>query len=225
MLKTKTLGIGMFVVLLSMNTFAQVTPADAAKVTESTKELRLEPAERGGGRPLMEVFNERQSIRQISEQELEPRILSQLIWATNGVNREGEGKRTAPSAKNAQEIDIYIVTREGIYLYIPEGHTTKAIKSGDFRKMAVGRNEFAAEAPVVLVFVANAKKMEVFDATTKDFYSGIDCGYISQNVYMYCASENLATVALGGIDKDALGKILGLKNDKVLLSQPVGYRR
>jgi nitroreductase len=118
-----------------------------------------------------------------------------------------------------------VVTREGVYLYIPDGHITKLIKSGDYRKLAVGRNEFAAQAPVVLVFVANAKKMEGFDVTTRDFYSGIDCGYISQNVYLFCASENLATVALGGIDKKAVGEAFGLKNDKVLLSQPVGYRR
>ena len=187
------------------------------------RELHLPPAERGGGRPFMELLNERKSTRKFSVRELEPHILSGVLWAANGINREGEGKRTAPSARDMREIDIYIITPFGAYLYIPEGHQTKLIKSGDYRKEAAGKSDFAVNAPVILVFVSNAKKMEKMDAASKDLYAHIDCGYVSQNVYLYCASEKLGTVAIGGVDKVGMGKVLGLKEDKVILSQPVGY--
>jgi SagB-type dehydrogenase family enzyme len=205
------------------------------------RELHLPPAERGGGRPLMEVLNERQSTRRFSPRELDPHILSRLLWAANGVNREVDdeirearaagnttgnplgGKRTTPSTRDAREIDIYVVTAYGVYLYIPDGHIAKTIKNGDFRREILGNSTFAYQAPIVLVYVASAKRMEKFDPTTKDVYAAIDCGFISQNVYLYCASERLATVILGTFSKEAVIKVLGLKNDKVLFVQPVGH--
>jgi SagB-type dehydrogenase family enzyme len=215
------------------------------------RELHLPPAERGGGRPLMEVLNQRQSIRRFSPRELEPHFISNLLWAANGVNRDADkddetrevraatvttadnmapagntisGKRTAPSARDAREIDIYVVTAHGVYLYIPDGHTIKNIKRGDFRREILGSSAFAHQAPIVLVYVANAKKMEKFDPATKDIYAAVDCGFISQNVYLYCASEHLATVILGTFSKETVIKVLGLKNDKVMFVQPVGHR-
>jgi SagB-type dehydrogenase family enzyme len=219
-MKGKLFTFGTLLMFLSVNSFSQAPSARVERVAE----FHLEPAERGGGRPFMEVLNERQSTRQFSERELEPRILAGLLWAANGINREAEGKRTAPSARDAREIDVYMLTPHGIYLYVPEGHRTKLIKPGDYRKEALVRAEFALQAPIVLVYVANSKKLEKFDAASREFYSAMDCGFVSQNVYLYCASENLATVVLGGINKEALGKLLGLVNDKVLLAQPVGYR-
>jgi SagB-type dehydrogenase family enzyme len=220
MMNAKIFIFEMLLICLSINSFSQAPN----KISEKGPETQLEPAERGGGRPLMEVLNERASIRQFSERELEPRILSGLLWAANGINREAEGKRTAPSARDAREIDIYMLTAHGIYLYLPEGHRIQMIKPGDYRKEALTRAEFALQAPIVLVYVANSKKLEKFDPATKDFYAAVDCGFVSQNVYLYCASEHLSTVVLGGINKEALGKLLGLINDKVLLAQPVGYR-
>ena len=221
-MKLRFLTLGTLFLFISMNSFSQKTDAVNA---DERRELHLEPVEKGGGRPFMEVLNERQTIRKFVNRELEPRLLSGLLWAANGVNREESGKRTAPSARDAREIDVYLVTMDGIYLYIPEGHTARFIKGGDHRIEVLGsRSTFAYEAPVVLVFVENGKKMEKFDAASKDFYSAVDCGYVSQNVYLYCASENLATVVLGGINKETVGKILELKGDRVLLAQPVGYR-
>ena len=200
-----------------------IRPVATAEEQQQQHKMELPPAERGGGRPFMEVLNERKTTRKFPERELEPHILSSLLWAANGVNREEDGKRTAPSARDMREIDVYVITPQAAFLYIPEKHDLKLIKDGDFRKEAAGRSEFAATAPVILVFVANAKKMEKMDAASKDLYAHIDCGYVSQNVYLYCASENLGTVAIGGVDKAGMSKILGLKEDKVILSQPVGY--
>jgi SagB-type dehydrogenase family enzyme len=222
-MKVKLFAFGTVLIYLSINLYSQSPAARESKI-ERGHEIHLEPVERGGGRPFMEVLNERQSTRQFTERELEPRILSGLLWAANGINRETEGKRTAPSARDAREIDVYLLTPHGIYFYIPEGHRMRLIKTGDYRKEALVRSEFALQAPIVLVYVANGKKLEKFDAAGREIYSAIDCGFVSQNVYLYCASENLATVVLGGINKEALGKILGLTNDKVLLAQPVGYK-
>jgi SagB-type dehydrogenase family enzyme len=220
--KIKLFALETLLVLFSINLFSQ---APEVRRVEREPEIRLEPVERGGGRPFMEVLNERQSIRQFSERELEPRILSGLLWAANGINREAEGKRTAPSARDAREIDVYMLTPHGAYLYDPEVHGLKLIKPGDYRKEVLAKSEFALQAPVVLVYVANSKKLEPFEASTREFYAAVDCGFVSQNVYLYCASEHLATVVLGGgANKEALGKILGLVKDKVLLTQPVGYR-
>ncbi|MDR0603921.1 MAG: nitroreductase family protein [Bacteroidales bacterium] len=219
-MKVKVFTFGALLAFLSISLFSQ---APATRI-ERGPEMHLEPVERGGGRPFMEVLNERQTTRQFSERELEPRLLSGLLWAANGINREAEGKRTAPSARDAREIDVYMLTPHGIYLYVSEGHRTRLIKPGDYRKEALARAEFALQAPVVLVYVANSKKLEKFDASTRDFYAAVDCGFVSQNVYLYCASEHLSTVVLGGINKEMLAKVLGLVNDKVLLAQPVGYR-
>ncbi|MDR2408207.1 MAG: SagB/ThcOx family dehydrogenase [Bacteroidales bacterium] len=219
-MKVKVFTFGTLLIFLSINLFSQVP----ATRIERGSEMHLEPVERGGGRPFMEVLNERQTTRQFSERELEPRILSGLLWAANGINREAEGKRTAPSARDAREIDVYILTPHGIYLYLPEGHQVRLVRPGDHRKEALARAEFALHAPIVLVYVANSKKLENFDAASREFYAAVDCGFVSQNVYLYCASENLATVVLGGINKEMLAKVLGLTNDKVLLAQPVGYR-
>jgi len=221
-MKVKVLSLMTVFFMVFMYGKSQSASTSAA-TNEERSELHLPPAERGGGRPFMELLNERKSTRNFSDRELEPHILSGLLWAANGVNRDEDGKRTAPSARDMREIDVYIVTSFGAYLYIPEEHQTRLIKTGDYRKEAAGRSDFAANAPIILVFVSNAKKMEKMDASSKDLYAHIDCGYVSQNVYLYCASEHLATVAIGGVDKVAMGKILGLKDDKVILSQPVGH--
>ena len=213
--------------------------ADATRTTlregEDIREFHLTPPERGGGRPLMEVLNERRSTRRFSQRELEPHIMSGLLWAANGVNRDINadeadgtagtgGKRTTPSARDAREIDIYVVTAFGVYLYLPDGHHMKPIKSGDYRKEILGKSTFAYEAPIVLVYVANNKRMEKFDPATKDIYAAVDCGFISQNVYLYCASEHLSTVILGNFSKEAAARVFGLKYDKALFAQPVGHK-
>jgi len=224
-MKLRTLSltaIFLMVFIYGKSQSASIRPVSAAEDQQQHK-MELPPAERGGGRPFMEVLNERKSTRKFPEKELEPHILSGLLWAANGVNRDEDNKRTAPSARDMREIDVYVITPKAAFLYIPEKHDLKFIKEGDFRKEAAGRSDFAASAPIILVFVANAKKMEKMDAASKDLYAHIDCGYVSQNVYLYCASENLGTVAIGGVDKAGMSKILGLKEDKVILSQPVGY--
>ena len=175
------------------------------------------------GLPLMRALKERESTRAFSGRELPPQVLSNLLWAAFGVNRPEAGKRTAPSACNWQEIDIYVAMPGGVYLYDAGGNSLVPVLQEDIRAHT-GKQDFTQTAPVNLIYVADYSKMQAKRMEDKDFYAATDTGFISQNVYLYCASEGLATVVLGWVDKPELAKIMKLRPDqKVILTQPVGY--
>jgi len=177
-----------------------------------------------GGKPLMEALNDRQTKRDFSQQKLSDQQLSDLLWAGFGINRTESGRRTAPSAVNWQETDIYVSLESGVYLYDAKKNELTAVISGDHRK-DMGKQSFTGDAAVMLVFVADYSKMGlVTPKENKDFYSAVDVGYISQNVYLFCSSENMSTVVLGMIDRDKIKELLKLKEDqKVILTQCVGF--
>jgi SagB-type dehydrogenase family enzyme len=187
-------------------------------------DIQLPEPIKTGGMPLMEALNQRQTIREFSEKEFSLQEISNILWAAFGVNRSDAGKRTAPSARNLQEVDIYVSTKEGIYLYDAFENTLIAIKSGDFRKK-MGIQNFVSDAPLVMIFVADYSKLKgKLPDNRKAFYTGTSAGYISQNVYLYAASEGLATVVLGAILHDKISKAIGLEEHQVvLLSQPIGF--
>jgi nitroreductase len=142
------------------------------------------------------------------------------LWATLGVNRPGTGGRTAPSAHNRQEIDVYVVLAEGAYLYDARSHALSLVVPADLRAQT-GMQDFAASAPVNLVYVADLGKI---GSAGGDFYAATDTGFVSQNAYLYCAAAGLATVVRGWVDRDALGRSLKLRRDqRVMLAQTVGY--
>lgn len=149
-------------------------------------------------------------------------MFSDLLWAAFGINRPELGKRTAPSAVNWQEIDIYVAMPKGIYLYNAKKDTLEPLVSHDIRPLC-NMQPAALTAPVLL-YVADYLKMGRAQTDMKDFYSAADTGFISQNVYLFCASEGLATVVMGAIDRDRLSKEMNLRPEqKVILVQPVGY--
>lgn len=185
----------------------------------SAQDITLPAPQKTGGKPLMEVLAQRKSNREFSKQELSLQQVSNLLWAANGINRE-DGKRTAPTARNLQEVDIYLFNAKGIYLYDHVKHALKFIKEGDFRGEAA-MNPFAKEAPVLLIFVANHDKMGGMPAEAMATYGATDCGNVSQNVYLFCCSENLNTVAVGSIYKDKIKELIGF-NGMAILGQPVG---
>jgi len=190
---------------------------------EELKSIKLPTPQMEGGKPLMQALKERQTIRDFSSDKLPPQILSNLLWAAFGINRPESGKRTAPSAVNWQEIDVYVALEEGLYLYDGKANDLKLVLAQDIRA-ATGPQPFVAGAPVNLVFVADYTRMGKADDETKKFYSGCDTGYISQNVYLYCASEGLGTVVRGYVDKESLAKTMNLRPEqKVVLAQTVGY--
>ena len=190
---------------------------------EELKPIQLLAPQFDGGRPLMQVLKDRKSSREFSPEKLPIQVLSNLLWAASGINRPDSGRRTAPTAVNWQEIDIYVAAADGLYLYEVKAHLLKPVLAEDIRAMT-GLQSFVKEAPVNLIYVADFSKMGKATNEDKEFFSAADTGFVSQNVYLYCASEGLATVVRANIDKPALAKVMGLRPDqKITLSQTVGY--
>ena len=175
-----------------------------------------------GGMPLMQALAERKTGREFSPEKLPLQTLSDLLWAAAGINRP-DGKRTAPAAKNCQKIDVYVAMAEGLYLYEPTKNELVPVLSDDLRERS-GKQAFVKDAPVNLIFVADFAKMDRIQQKDREFYAATDTGYISQNVYLYCASAGLATVVRGYVDREPLAKAMKLRPDqKVILAQTVGY--
>lgn len=182
------------------------------------------PAPRtAGGKPLMQALKDRQTSRDFSSKKLPVQVLSDLLWAAFGINRPDSGKRTAPSARNWQEIEIYVIMEEGAYLYDPHANKLRGVVRGDLRKLA-GTQDFVTMAPLNLVYVADKARTKDVSPEDQALYSGADTGFIGQNVYLFCASEGLATVVRGSIDRKALAVALMLPDHKrITLAQTVGY--
>ena len=205
-------GILTFVVLL-------IWTICSAQVIEN---IPLPPAQKTGGMPLMEAFQLRKSQRSYSSKELTSQQISNLLWAAYGINRP-DGFRTVPAAKNWYEYDIYILKQDGWFLYEVSKHSLLKMGNEDLRIYG-GTQDFVKAAPVILVYVADFGRMNDTTDELRKFFSAVDVGYISQNVYLWCASENLATIILGQVDKVKVREVLKLKSDQqVILSQPVGY--
>lgn len=192
-------------------------------LAQETGAIKLPPPEMAGGMPLMQALKARHSTREFASKPLPSQVLSNLLWAASGVNRPESGQRTAPSAHDWREIDVYVATAEGAYRYDPPTHTLQRVVAGDIRKLT-GVQDFVARAPLNLVYVADLERMSGASAEDKVFYSATDTGFIAQNVYLYCASAGLAVVVRGLVEREALGAALGLgKHQRIILSQSVGY--
>jgi SagB-type dehydrogenase family enzyme len=191
----------------------------SAQVIET---IPLPPAQMTGGMPLMEAFQLRKSQRSFSSKELTSQQLSNLLWAAYGINRP-DGFRTVPAAKNWFEYDIYLLKSDGWFLYDVRKHSLLKMGNEDLRIYG-GTQDFVKAAPVILVYVADFGRMNDTTDELRKFFSAVDLGYISQNVYLWSASEGLATIILGQVDKPKVHEVLKLKPDQqVILSQPVGY--
>jgi hypothetical protein len=174
-----------------------------------------------GGKPLMQTLKDRMTIRTFNEEKLPMQTLSNLLWAAFGINRP-DGRRTAPSAKNWQEIDIYVASPDGLFLWDPQKNVLNPIVGKDVRGLT-GTQPFVKEAAVNLVYVADYSKATGGGAD-KDVWVGADAGVIIQNVYLYCASEGLAAVVRANIDRDPLAKEMKLKPEqRIMFAQSVGY--
>ncbi len=194
----------------------------AAKA-EETKTMELPAPRTTGGMPLMEALMNRQSNRNFSAAELPAQTLSNLLWSAFGVNRPESGKRTAPSARNWQEIDIYVALEEGLYLYDAQSHSLKSVLPDDLRAQT-GMQDFVGTAPVNLVYVADFSRMGNAADEQKNMYAAADAAFIAQNVYLFCASEGLGTVVRGALDREALAGAMGLGPGRhVVFAQTVGY--
>lgn len=198
--------------------------AAAACPAEDLKAIVFPAPDTAGGKPLMQALANRQSTREFSGEKLPIATLSNLLWAAWGINRPDSGKRTAPSASNREEIDIYVATADGMYVYEAKQHRLEPVLSADLRAQT-GTQSYVGTAPVNLVYVADFAKMGSESQEEKIFYSACDTGFIAQNVYLFSASEGLATVVRGSVDRAALAKAMHLRPDQhITLAQTVGYR-
>ena len=195
-------------------------------LTISAQDINLPAPDKTGGKPLMQALNERQSIRTFTKDNLTQQQLSDLLWAGWGINRPADKKRTAPSSRNVQEIDVYVALPSGLFLYVAESHTLKQIYNKDLRKLC-GSQDFVAEAALNIVYVADMAKLGkkegdvINDSDLLSSYA--NTAFIAQNIYLYCASANLGCVIRGMVPKEQLAPEMGLRtNQRIILSQTVG---
>jgi len=186
--------------------------------------ISLPAPQKAGGMPLLDALAKRSTGREFDSKDLSREQLSTLLWACFGINRP-DGKRTAPSAKDCQETDIYVILKQGSYLYDARSNQLKLVLAEDLRNLS-GTQAFATNAPVTLVFVADLTKMGKWSAEEKQAFAHIDVGYISQNAYLYCASAGLVTGARASVDRKALGIKLKLRPEQlIVLAQSVGHAK
>jgi nitroreductase len=186
------------------------------------KAISLPQPKANGGKPLMEALSLRRTGREFKGDALDDQTLANLLWAGFGINRPATGQRTAPSAMNAQEIDIYVALPQGLFLYEPKAHRLEPVLSDDLRARAGGQDTFRV-APVTLIFVADLPRLAKAKPETRPFYAAFDAGCISQNIYLFCAAEGLATV-VHDLDRAPLAEAMKLKPDQqIILAQAVGY--
>jgi nitroreductase len=193
-----------------------------ATVAAQPVDIVLPAPQTDGGKPLMQALKERRTTRSFAEQPLPPQVLSNLLWAANGINRP-DGRRTAPSARNWQEIDVYVAMPEALYVYDARAHGLRRVVARDVRAQ-IGSQPHSREAPLTLVFVADEQKMGGADEESRRSYAAADAAFIAQNVYLFCASEALASVVFAMIDRPGFTQAAGLKpHQRIALAQSVGY--
>lgn len=223
--------------LPALTVLAGTASSFAQETSSSTPIPALQPIpllkpETDGGKSVLAALKERRTNRNVSDEKLPPQVLSNLLWAAFGVNREG-GRRTAASASNSQEIDVYVALAEGIYLYEAAPHRLAPVAAGDLRAKAGGRGRggAGAKAPVNLIYVVDLAKYSqgrpqepgLKDPEIQKMYYGVACGLIAGNVYLFAASQGLAAW-FHNCNRAGLATDLKLRPDqRVLFAQTVGY--
>jgi nitroreductase len=193
-----------------------------ALAADELKPVALPPPQMEGGKPLMETLRERRTTREFKPDRLPPQLLANLLWAAFGINRPQTGQRTAPSAMNSQEVELYVAMPEGLFVYDAKSNVLAPVVAGDVRPRAGGQDSFK-QAPVTLVYVAQLPRLAKAKPESRPFYADFDAGCICQNVYLFCASAGLATV-VHDLDRAPLAEAMRLKPDQqIILAQAVGF--
>jgi nitroreductase len=198
--------------------------ASQSRAAAAQTPISLPPPRSAGGQPLTAALMLRRSTREYADRPLPPQVLSVLMWTAFGINRPS-GDRTAPYWRHVMVMDIYAATADGVWLYEPKSHALLPHMTGDIRAQT-GQQDFVATAPLNLVYVAHGERMTDVSVEDRRLYASVDTGFIGQNVYLFCASEGLATVFRGAVDTAKLGQTLKLPDQQfVTFAQTVGYPR
>ncbi|MDD4589094.1 MAG: SagB/ThcOx family dehydrogenase [Parabacteroides sp.] len=188
------------------------------------KQIKLNAPNKSRGTTVMKALSERHSVRDFSSKELSLQDLSDLLWAANGINRS-DGKRTAPSAMNKQDVDIYVIMKSGAYLYDAKNQALKPVVSKDLRGDVAGGQDFVKAAPVSLVLVSDISRFGSMASKEMNTIMGaVDVGTVCQNINLFCAATGLITVPRASMEKEALKQSLKLTDNQILImNNPVGY--
>ncbi|HQN98681.1 MAG TPA: SagB/ThcOx family dehydrogenase [Bacteroidales bacterium] len=192
---------------------------------KSQQFIQLNPPDLTRGRATMQALSLRASATQFDTTMLSLQDLSDVLWAANGINRPASGKRTSPSAMNAQDIDIYTFIRSGVYLYNPQKHALELVVNNDYRRV-FQRDEKSPLPPVILLLVSDISRFRTQDDSLKMMWGAMDAGIVSENISVFCASENLATRPRASMNQKKLRELLNLKDSQYLmLNHPVSYKK
>jgi nitroreductase len=207
----------------SIGLVASAAIAATSGLASAQEPLDLPPPRSEGGKPLIEALRLRRSIREYSTRPLPAQVLSDLLWAAFGVNRAASGDRTAPYWRHVMVMDIYAAMADGVWLYEPKAHKLLPHLRSDIRA-ETGTQDFVAKAPLNLVYVADGERMGDISAEDRRLYASVDAGFIGQNVYLFCASEGLASVFRAALDYAKLARTMELGSGQfVTFAQSVGY--
>ncbi|MBP5419535.1 MAG: SagB/ThcOx family dehydrogenase [Bacteroidales bacterium] len=206
----RTIIMLLSLIVASMSASAQ----DVKKLPEPNKDVKM---------TLFQSLQQRKSVREYSDKEIDDMKLSQLLWAAVGINRP-DGHLTAPTAINAQDITVYVCSKDGAWLYVAKDNALQKVSDKDLRDAVAGRQKFAAEAPISLVIVTDNAKFRGGSTNGPTISGAIDAGYVSQNIDLACEALGLATVPRATMDKDALKTELKLTDTQnAILNHPIGY--
>jgi len=195
-----------------------------SSVLSAQEILNLYPPSDDRGVAVMQALSLRASAAEFTTAELKMEDLSDLLWAANGINRPDDGKRTAPSAMNAQDIDVYVCMMKAAYIYDAKQHVLKKVADGDYRNLVASRQESMASAPVFCILVSDISRFRSGEENAKLEWAAMDAGIVSQNISLFCASIGLKTRPRATMEKEKLRDVLQLKDTQYLmLNHPVSY--
>jgi SagB-type dehydrogenase family enzyme len=190
---------------------------------QDLKPIKLNSPNKGRGSSIMQALSNRHSEREFSKEKLSVQDLSDLLWAANGINRE-DGRRTAATARNNQDIDVYAIMEEGAYIYDAKVHELKPVAAGDHRPLIADRQVSVIDAPVSLLIVSDLSRFTGVDPEVQKQWGALDAGIVSQNIMLFASGCGFATVPRAFMKKDELKKVLKLSETQVpMLNNPVGY--
>ena len=191
---------------------------------QETKSISLNQPDTNRGFPVMKALSLRASATDYDTTALKLQDLSDLVWAANGVNRTDAGKRTAPSAMNAQDVDVYVIMKSGTYLYDAKKHQLDLVAEGDLRMLAADRQEVVAKAPVICLLVSDISRFRSGEEASRLVWAAEDAGIVSQNIAVFCAGVGLSTRPRGTMHQQKLAEALKLKpSQHLMLNHPVSY--
>lgn len=200
-----------------------LTPVLQAQETDL---IQLNTPDLNRGSSVMTAFQNRASANGYSTKELSLQDISDLLWAANGINRPGSGKRTAPSAMNSQDIDIYTFFANGVYLYDAPNHQLHLVTKGDHRNLIAASQPVVASAPIICLLVSDISRFKHGSDSLKLAWAANDAGIVSQNICLFCAGTGLVTRTRAYMEQDILRALLKLKpSQHLMLNNPVAYKK